>query len=88
MHPVIVNSAMGFLGGVTRACVGAVKSLRRKSRFRPVYFLFTLVLSGIIGVFCGLLFGENYKFSLVAGYAGTDLIESLYSIKKKRPMFI
>ncbi len=45
--------------------------------------LFTLFASGVIGVFCGLLVSADYRLNLLAGYAGTDFIESIYKVRKK-----
>ncbi len=75
----------GFVGGITRACVGVLKNKAyRKKRFKITYFLWTVILSGIIGMFCGLFFISDYRFTLLAGYAGTDLIEGIYKIFRKK----
>jgi len=74
----------GFVGGITRGCVGVLKhKAYTKKKFKIKYFLWTVGLSGIIGMFCGLFFINDYRFTLLAGYAGTDLIEGLYKIFKK-----
>jgi len=74
----------GFIGGVARACVGILKNKAyKKKKFKVRYFLWTLILSGIIGIFCGLFFPQYYKFSLLTGYAGTDFIQGIYKTLKK-----
>lgn len=72
----------GFIGGLARASVGFVKYSYKKKhpKFRPHDFIFTFVCSGIIGIFTGLLV-DGATLSLLAGYAGTDLIENIYKIK-------
>ena len=75
----------GFVGGITRACVGVFKhKAYTKKKFKTIYFLWTIALSGMIGIFCGLFFPSNHKFALLAGYAGTDLIEGLYKSFRKK----
>lgn len=74
----------GFIGGLARACVGFMKyrSANKKVKFKANAFLLTLIASGIIGLFCGLLISTNFALALLAGYAGTDLIENIYKIRK------
>ena len=42
------------------------------------------IASGFVGVFAGLLYDTNYKLTLIAGYASTDLIEGIYKIKNPK----
>ncbi len=80
----IVAALFGFVGGFTRGCVGVLKHKAfTKKKFKPAYFLWTVLLSGAIGIFCGLFFLNDYRFTLLAGYAGTDMIEGLYKIFRK-----
>jgi hypothetical protein len=75
----------GFIGGLTRACVGFIKNSygNKKIKFNSFAFWFTFIASGIIGVFAGLVVSTNFALALLAGYAGTDLIENIYKIKRK-----
>jgi hypothetical protein len=75
----------GFIGGLTRACVGFMKNRyqNKKIKFKSNSFWFTFIASGIIGLFAGLLVSTNFTLSLLAGYAGTDFIENVYKIKRK-----
>jgi len=41
----------------------------------------TILISGIIGGAAGALADTEWQVSFLAGYAGTDFIESLYKIK-------
>ena len=71
----------GFLGGVVRALVGLSKSKAFKRKFDSRYLILTLISSGVIGMFAGLLVVGDYRLSLLAGYAGTDFLEGLYKTK-------
>jgi len=77
----------GLFGGVVRALVGILKRVRSKKfkEFDPFYFSWTVALSGIVGVFAALLLSQDYKISMLAGYAGIDLIESMIKIQQKKP---
>ena len=77
------SAIYGFIGGIVRGAVGILK-LKSIRQIRPGYLLLTLVLSGIVGLFAGMLVGADYRLTLMAGYAGMDLIESIYKIYKKR----
>jgi hypothetical protein len=78
--------SFGFLGGIVRALVGIIKYKKTHTRFvfLPGRFLFTLIASGVIGVFVALLIANDYRIALLAGYAGTDLIEGIYNGFKKK----
>ena len=80
----------GFIGGLARACVGYTKYSykNKKAKFKPEAFLLTFAASGVIGIFAGLLVSTNFALALLAGYAGTDLIENIYKIKKKTKVMI
>jgi hypothetical protein len=40
-----------------------------------------MMSSGAIGLLVGLFIIEDLRFALLAGYAGTDFLESLFKIK-------
>lgn len=86
MNPLIQSAIFGAIGGITRAFVGLLKYYRvqpkKKGKFSFSEFSFTIIASAIIGLFMGLLIATNFALSLLAGYAGTDLIESIYKIYK------
>jgi len=71
---------LGMCGGIVRAFVGIAKAFRRNERLKWDYFLLTIILSAIIGAFTGFIYSESYKLSLIAGYAGMDLLEGAYKI--------
>ncbi|MDD4858536.1 MAG: hypothetical protein PHD74_10615 [Candidatus Krumholzibacteria bacterium] len=78
---------VGAIGGFVRALVGILKYMeqnRRERKLRVGYFLFSVIVSAVIGGFAGAICEGNWKVAGFAGYAGTDFIESLYKIKKSQ----
>jgi uncharacterized membrane protein YoaK (UPF0700 family) len=78
---------VGAAGGIVRALVGILKYLeqnKEERRLRIGYLLFSLFVSAVIGGFAGALSEGNWKIAGLAGYAGSDFIESLYKIKKSQ----
>jgi len=78
---------VGAIGGAVRSLVGILKYMeqnRRAERFRAGYLIFSVFVSAVIGGFAGALCEGNWKIAGLAGYAGTDFIESLYKIKKSQ----
>jgi fluoride ion exporter CrcB/FEX len=84
MIPLLDSAIYGLIGGIVRGVVGFVKSKQQKRKFNVGYFVFTIAVSAVIGLFAGMLMNSDYKISLLAGYAGIDLIESIYKIGKKK----
>jgi len=81
----LLQSALfGLIGGIVRGVVGIVKSQRSKKKFNAGYFIFTIICSGVIGLFAGMLISADYKLTMLAGYAGIDLIESIYKLSKSK----
>ena len=75
----------GLFGGIVRSLVGLLKHkvFSGKEKFKNGKFWFTLLISGLIGMFCALLMIDDFRIALLAGYAGTDLIQGLYKTVKK-----
>jgi hypothetical protein len=77
----------GFLGGVIRGLVGITKYVNgtpaKKRNVRKEWIVLSLLSSGGMGLLAGVFIADDIKFALVAGYAGTDFIESLFKIKMK-----
>lgn len=69
---------LGAVGGLTRGFVGLLKALSLKRKILWNYYAITVVVSFIIGIFIGLIFNFDYRLSLLAGYAGTDILEGIY----------
>ncbi len=72
----------GFTGGIARALAGLLKNkvFLGKQKFKPWKFIITILISGIIGLFCGLLLIDDYRLALLAGYAGTHFIQTMYKV--------
>jgi len=72
----------GLSGGILRGIVGITKSKYiEKNKFDLTYFLVTLGVSVLVGIAAGLLANGTWEIAFLAGYAGTDFIESLYKLK-------
>ena len=74
----------GLFGGTVRGLVGIVKAKGKKSASRLILSLITAM---IVGGVAGVLTGADWRISLLAGYAGTDLLESLYRMKFSRAIW-
>ena len=83
MEKYLVYFIAGFTGGIIRGLVGFVKNktIEKANHFKPQYFLITILISGVVGAAAGALADTEWQVSFLAGYAGTDFIESLYKIK-------
>jgi CBS domain-containing protein len=81
----------GFLGGIIRGLVGVSKEIRsspsKKKVIRIDYFLITLLAAGGLGLLVGVFIADDFRFALLAGYAGTDFLENLYKIKMKKKVW-
>lgn len=49
-------------------------------KFQWKYFAVTIIVFMIVGQFAGVVFNGDWKASLLAGYAGSDFIESMYKL--------
>ena len=78
MDTIVLAGLLGGVGGVTRGVVGLLKALSLKRKVIWSYYLITVVISVIIGVFVGIIFSFDARLSLLAGYAGTDILEGIY----------
>lgn len=76
----LLGAILGSIGGLARSSVGISKAIKKKDKLNWRYWGITIITSVIIGIFVGILFGN--KLSLLAGYAGTDLVENMYKITK------
>jgi len=79
----IYHLVTGLAGGLVRGLVGIAKQAQNPDEFQIhwKYFGFTLLVSGIVGVVSGLIADGDWRISLLAGYAGTDFLESLYRLR-------
>ena len=78
MDGIVLAGVLGGVGGLTRGVVGLLKALSLKRRILWGYYVITVVIAVIIGVFVGIVFDFDPRLSLLAGYAGTDILEGIY----------
>ena len=78
MNELVLFGLLGGIGGLTRGVVGLLKALSLRRKILWNYYLITVVIAVIIGIFTGIIFNFDARVSLLAGYAGTDILEGLY----------
>ncbi len=88
MDGVVFAGLLGGIGGLTRGVVGLLKALSLRRRIIWNYYVITVVVAIIIGIFVGIIFDFDSRLSLLAGYAGTDILEGLYKSFKVEKMYI
>jgi len=78
MEPIFLAGMLGGIGGLARGLVGLLKALSLRRKILWGYYAITVVIALIIGIFIGIIFDFDYRLSLLAGYAGTDILEGIY----------
>ena len=83
MDPTIYNELflpglLGGIGGLTRGLIGLLKALSLRRKILWGYYAITVLVALVIGVFIGIIFSFDWRLALLAGYAGTDIIEGIY----------
>lgn len=78
MDTVVLAGLLGGIGGLTRGVVGLLKALSLRRRILWGYYAITVLIALIIGIFVGIVFDFDPRLSLLAGYAGTDILEGIY----------
>ncbi|MCX6749060.1 MAG: hypothetical protein NT076_05655 [Candidatus Pacearchaeota archaeon] len=61
-------------------------SLRRKILWG--YWVITALVAIVIGIFTALVFNFDWRLSLLAGYAGTDILEGIYKSFQVQKVYI
>jgi fluoride ion exporter CrcB/FEX len=75
---ILIPALLGGVGGLTRGFVGLLKALSLRRKILWGYYAITVVIAVVIGTFTGLIFNFDPRLSLLAGYAGTDILEGIY----------
>ena len=75
---VFLPALLGAVGGLTRGFVGLLKALSLRRKILWGYYAITVAIAIVIGIFTGVIFNFDYRLSLLAGYAGTDILEGIY----------
>jgi len=74
----MLAAVLGGIGGLTRGVVGLLKALSLRRRILWNYYAITVLVAVVVGVFVGIVFDFDPRLSLLAGYAGTDILEGIY----------
>ncbi len=88
MDPVVTAGLLGGIGGLTRGVVGLLKALSLRRKILWAYYAITVIVAVIIGVFVGIIFDFDPRLSLLAGYAGTDILEGIYKSFKVDKVYV
>jgi len=88
MEGIVIAGLLGGIGGLTRGVVGLLKALALRRRIIWSYYSITVLIAVIIGVFIGIIFDFDPRLSLLAGYAGTDILESIYKSFKVDKIYV
>ena len=88
MDGVVFAGLLGGIGGLTRGVVGLLKALSLRRRILWAYYAITVAIAVIIGIFVGIIFDFDHRLSLLAGYAGTDILEGIYKSFKVQKVYV
>ncbi|MEM4259304.1 MAG: hypothetical protein QXS38_00890 [Candidatus Pacearchaeota archaeon] len=78
MDTLLLAGLLGGIGGLTRGFIGLLKALSLRRRILWNYYVITVLIAVVVGIFVGIIFDFDPRLSLLAGYAGTDIIEGIY----------
>jgi len=88
MDAIVISGLLGGIGGLTRGFIGLLKALSLRRRILWNYYFITVVVAAVIGIFTGIIFSFDYRLSLLAGYAGTDILEGIYKSFKVEKVYV
>jgi len=88
INALVASGALGFLGGLIRVLVGVFKSIAVKRKVYWSYAVFTAIVAGLIGIMTGIIFSFDPRLSILAGYAGTDILEGIYKSFKVEKVYV
>ena len=86
LSTIVLFAFPGMVGGLVRGVIGIGKHVvKNKEPFEIGKLLFSLATAMLAGAFAALITGGDWRISLLAGHAGSDLIDSFRSslIKKQ-----
>jgi fluoride ion exporter CrcB/FEX len=88
MNDILLAAILGGIGGLTRGFVGLLKALSLRRKILWGYYAITVLIALIIGIFVGSVFNFDNRLSLLAGYAGTDILEGIYKSFQVQKVYI
>ncbi|RLE41597.1 hypothetical protein DRJ48_05250 [Candidatus Woesearchaeota archaeon] len=88
MNEIFLCALLGGLGGMTRGVLGLFKAMARKRRIIWEYWAVTVLIAMIVGTFTGIIFSFDFRLALLAGYAGTDILEGVYKAFSVEKVFV
>ena len=88
MSALILPALLGGVGGLTRGLIGLLKAISLRRRILWGYYAITVVVAVVIGIFIGIIFNFDYRLSLLAGYAGTDILEGIYKSFQVQKVYV
>ncbi len=87
-NEILYPALLGGVGGLTRGIVGLLKALSLRRKIMWGYYVITVIIAAIIGTFVGIVFNFDYRLSLLAGYAGTDILEGIYKSFQVQKVYV
>jgi len=82
MFELILAGILGGFGGMVRSTLGLLKALAAKRKIDSYYWGVTALIAVLIGIFTGMIFNFDKRLALLAGYAGTDILEGIFKSLK------
>jgi len=75
----------GLVGGGLRGVMGIAKKLvtKKEEKINYGWLSVTILIAMGIGVIAAGFMGGGFEVALLAGYAGSDLLEGLFKLKFK-----
>ena len=87
--PIIMAGLLGGLGGLTRGLIGLLKAMTLRRRIIPSYLTLTIFIAMVVVIYVGIFFYNiDIRLALLAGYAGTDIIEGIYKLFKVQKTYV
>jgi len=88
LSALILPAVLGGVGGLTRGLIGLLKAISLRRKILWGYYAITVFVAVVIGVFIGIIFNFDYRLSLLAGYAGTDILEGIYKSFQVQKVYV
>src|SRR3989344_4680623 len=79
---------LGAVGGLTRGVIGLLKAMSLRRKILWGYYFITVLIAAILGIFVGIVFNFDYRLALLAGYAGTDILEGIYKSFQVQKIYV